>query len=161
MMQGTVDRGTASTLRTNWGLKSELAGKTGTTQNQTDGWFIGMNPNIVVGVWVGGDNPAVRFRSITYGQGGYSAMPVFARFFKKLYSDPTYKYMSSASFRIPQNIYDKLSCEDFREDSADILFDLFKIEDEGITKFIRNIFKRKKNKKKGNENFEEDQNSDQ
>lgn len=160
MMQGTVDRGTASSLRSRYNLRSELAGKTGTTQKQTDGWFIGMNPNLVVGVWVGGDNPAVRFRSITYGQGSYSALPVYAKFFQKLYNDPTYKYLSSASFNIPQNIYNKIQCEDFREDETDLFFDLFKIEDKGINKFIRNVFKRKNNKRRNHENFEEDTNQD-
>jgi penicillin-binding protein 1A len=155
MMKGTVDRGTASTLRTYWNLNSELAGKTGTTQNQTDGWFIGMNPNLVAGVWVGGDHPSVRFRSITYGQGGYSAMPIFARFFKKLYNDPIYKYLKNASFQIPEHIERNLDCEDFREDEGDIFFDIFKVKEEGIGKFIRDIFKRR-NKKRTNEDEDQD-----
>ncbi len=146
MMQGTVDRGTAKTLRTYYGLDTELAGKTGTTQNQTDGWFIGMNPNMVVGVWVGGDNPVVRFRSITYGQGGYAALPIFGKFFSKMYKHPTYKYLKGASFNIPEFTYSQLDCDDYREEEGDILFELFKVQDEGIGKFIKSIFKRKKRK---------------
>ena len=151
MMQGTVDHGTAKTLRSYYGLDTELAGKTGTTQNQTDGWFIGMNPNMVVGVWVGGDNPTVRFRTITYGQGGYAALPIYGKFFKKMYKHPTYKYLKGASFNIPEFTYSQLECEDFREEDGDILFELFKVQDEGIGKFIKNIFNRKKRKNKKHE----------
>ena len=148
MMQGTVNRGTATSLRTVYGLRNELAGKTGTTQNQTDGWFIGMNPNIVAGVWVGGDNPAVRFRTITYGQGGYSAMPIYARFMKKLYKDPLYKYLYNASFNIPEEIYSELDCEDFTEEAPEEFIDIEKLKEKGVGELIRNIFGRKKRKDK-------------
>lgn len=148
MMQGTVDRGTATSLRSVYNLQNELAGKTGTTQNHTDGWFIGMNPNLVVGVWVGGDNPVVRFRSLTYGQGGYTALPIYAKFFQKLYNDPLYRYLKSASFGIPENVYSDLDCDDYSEDGKEEIFNIFKNNDNGINELIKNIFGRKKKKKR-------------
>ncbi len=69
MMKSVVDHGTASSLRTVYGFDNEIAGKTGTTQNNTDGWFIGFTPVLITGVWVGGDHPKVRFRYGGYGQG--------------------------------------------------------------------------------------------
>jgi penicillin-binding protein 1A len=83
MLQSAVDRGTAAKLRYEYGLKGELAGKTGTTQNQSDGWFIGMTPEIVVGIWVGASNPEVHFKSMKTGQGSSSALPIFGLFIQK------------------------------------------------------------------------------
>ena len=80
MMKAVVDSGTARNLRTAYKLDMQLAGKTGTTQNGADGWFIGMTPGIVAGAWVGCDNPSIRFRSGYYGQGAYLALPIFGRF---------------------------------------------------------------------------------
>lgn len=149
MMQGTVDRGTASSLRTVYGLDNEIAGKTGTTQNQTDGWFVGLNPNMVMGVWVGGDNPVVRFPNITYGQGAVAALPVFAGFSQKLYNDPLYRYMKNASFGISQAVYDEFDCEDYSEDEIRNTIEIFNLKDTGVGEFIRRIFSR--NRKKQNE----------
>lgn len=150
MMQGTVDRGTAKSLRTTYGFTSEFAGKTGTTQNHSDGWFIGMSPTIVVGAWVGGDSPVVRFRNLTYGQGGYTALPIYAKFFSKLYRDPVYKYLKAASFNIPQKVQEELDCEDFSDKGEGIVFDISKIKETGVGEFIKGIFGRKKRNKKRN-----------
>jgi len=68
-----------------------MAGKTGTTQNHSDGWFVGLTPDLITAIWVGGDNPVIRFRSITYGQGAYMALPIYARYMKALYQDPVFK----------------------------------------------------------------------
>jgi penicillin-binding protein 1A len=155
MMQGTVDRGTAHSLRTVWGLSNELAGKTGTTQNQTDGWFVCITPNLVIGTWVGGDSPVVRFRSLTYGQGGYMALPITARFLKKLYNDQLYRYLKTASFNIPEEVYVNLDCEDFDEDGDEQIIDFSIIKEEGIGEFIKNIFGRKKKRKNNSEELEE------
>jgi len=146
MLKGVVDHGTAGSLRYRWGMYNELAGKTGTTQKNTDGWFIVCNPKMVVGAWVGGDNPIVRFRSMTYGQGGYMALPITARFLQKVYGHPQFSYMLHESFNIPQEIYDKFDCKDYNEDAKDVVIDIFKNKDI-IQNFIRNIFKRKKKKK--------------
>ncbi len=74
--------GTAISLRTRYDIRAPLAGKTGTTNNHADGWFMGFTPELVTGVWVGGDEPSIRFRSFAYGQGARMAMPVFAYYIK-------------------------------------------------------------------------------
>jgi penicillin-binding protein 1A len=143
MLKGVVDRGTAYNLRGFWKLDSQLAGKTGTTQDQADGWFIGMNPNLVMGVWVGGENPVVRFRGMYYGQGSFSAMPIFARFHKKIYADPVYKYMQNTSFKIDNSVYERLNCDDYTESEIETIFEIFKKEN-SVGDFIRRIFGKKK-----------------
>lgn len=148
MMKGVVDHGTASGLRTIWGFEGDFVGKTGTTQNNTDAWFIGMNPKIVAGVWVGGDNPVVRFKTTTYGQGAYSALPVFANFFQKLYSDRKYAYLGNEKFNITDSSGLQLDCNDFEEEGEPRIIELFIKEDENIGDFIKRIFKRKKDKRK-------------
>ena len=99
MLESVVDSGTARKLRYEFGLYNDIAGKTGTTQNQSDGWFIGFNPEIAVGAWVGADNPRVHFRSMRYGQGSSSALPIVGRFMKKLYRDKQYKHIRYARFK--------------------------------------------------------------
>jgi penicillin-binding protein 1A len=144
MMQGVVDRGTANGLRSIWKFDSDFVGKTGTTQNNTDAWFIGMSPKIIAGVWVGGDNPVVRFKTTTYGQGAYSALPIFANFFQKLYNDNKYAYLKSEKFTISDSILAQLNCNDFEEEEEPRIFELFKKEDENIGEFIKRIFNRKR-----------------
>jgi penicillin-binding protein 1A len=97
MMKGVIDgvydeeygkkKGTSMSIRKTYGIKPPLAGKTGTTQNSTDGWFIGMSPDLVAGVWVGAEDRNVSFNSGGYGQGAYMALPIWARFMQKVYKD--------------------------------------------------------------------------
>jgi penicillin-binding protein 1A len=77
MLKSVVNDGTGSNIRSVWGIDSEFAGKTGTTQDQADGWFIGMTPTLVAGAWVGGEDPSVHFRSLGEGAGGHTALPIF------------------------------------------------------------------------------------
>lgn len=148
MMKGVVDRGTAKSLRSIWKFEGDFVGKTGTTQKNTDAWFIGMNPKIITGVWVGGDNPIVRFRNTTYGQGAYSALPVFANFYQKLYTDETYDYLKNQKFSFSDSSVLVMDCNDFEDDGEPRIFNLFKEEDEDIGDFIKRIFGRKKKKRK-------------
>ena len=115
MMKSVVDNGTASSLRTLYGFENEIAGKTGTTQNNTDGWFIGYTPVLITGVWVGGDLPSVRFRYGGYGQGAYAALPVWARYMQRIYRDPLYSNSKSLSFQVPESVREELDCEDYLE----------------------------------------------
>jgi penicillin-binding protein 1A len=87
-----------------------IAGKTGTTQNQSDGWFIGMVPNLVTGVWVGGEDRATHFSSIAYGQGATMALPIWALYMKKLYEDPLLE-VSLDSFPAPERVNIPLDCD--------------------------------------------------
>ena len=98
MMQSVVDSGTARRLRVTYNLTNDIAGKTGTTQSQADGWFIGFTPDLVAGVWVGGESPKVHFRSLRLGQGANTALPVFGKFMQRLYKDPNFSKQRNAKF---------------------------------------------------------------
>jgi penicillin-binding protein 1A len=86
-----------------------IAGKTGTTQNQSDGWFMGMVPNLACGVWVGCEDRSARFKGITYGQGATAALPIWAMFMKKCYKDETL-HVSKSEFERPANLSIKVDC---------------------------------------------------
>lgn len=97
-------------------LKSDVAGKTGTTNDYADGWFIGITPNLVVGTWVGGDDRWVAFRSIDMGQGAYMAKPFFRNFIKRLETDATEIYDPAVRFfRPPGDLGIELDCGKFRK----------------------------------------------
>jgi len=168
LLMGVTERGTARALRTSYGLQGDFGGKTGTTQNHTDGWFIGITPEIVIGVWVGGDNPVVHFNNLRNGQGSRTAMPVFARILQQIKSDGETVSFASGSFDVPDEVYDELGCYDFKEDKS--VFDFLKKKPEyedlpkvksgkskakpkdeeptKVGKFFRRIFGRDDNKKK-------------
>jgi len=90
-----------------------IAGKTGTTQNQSDGWFMGMVPNLVTGVWVGAEDRAVHFSSITYGQGAAMALPIWALYMKSCYDDAELN-VSTEDFEKPDNLSIELDCEKYQ-----------------------------------------------
>lgn len=102
MMRAVVDGGTGGRLRFRYGLKMPLGGKTGTTQNNSDAWFIGYSPQIVAGCWVGGEDRSIHFNSTALGQGASLALPVFGIFMKKVYNDATLGYSNDKGFDIPQ-----------------------------------------------------------
>ena len=91
-------------------FQNPIAGKTGTTQNQSDGWFIGMVPNLVTGIWVGGEDRATHFNSIAYGQGATMALPIWALYMKKIYEDSTLG-VSLDSFPAPKKVGIPLDCD--------------------------------------------------
>ena len=120
-MQGVVDYGTGGRLRSQYGLRFPLAGKTGTTDNQSDGWFVGYSPMLTCGVWVGCEDRSAHFRTITLGQGARTAMPVFGLFMQKCYNDPELPYSKVAAnpehsgydFTIPESyIGDPSGCNE-------------------------------------------------
>ena len=101
MLRAVVDGGTAGRLRFRYGLKGEIGGKTGTTNNNSDAWFMGLTPTLVCGTWVGGDDRDIHFDSMAMGQGATMALPVFAYFMQKVYKDKSLGYNESAVFDIP------------------------------------------------------------
>ncbi len=103
MMEAVVNNGTGRGIRTIYKINGDFAGKTGTTQNNSDGWFIGLTPNLVTGCWVGADDPRVHFRSTTYGQGAYMALPIVGKFFHKTYNDPKFVSLKNSTFPPPDN----------------------------------------------------------
>jgi penicillin-binding protein 1A len=110
LMRGVVDRGTGSRLRSRYNLRNEIAGKTGTTQNNADGWFMGLTPDLVAGCWVGGEERSVHFNSTNEGQGASMALPIWGKFFQKVYADPSLK-VTKNGFIKPVNMGDiELDC---------------------------------------------------
>ena len=93
-----------------------IAGKTGTTQNQSDGWFMGMVPNLVTGVWVGAEDRAAHFPTITYGQGAAMALPIWGLYMKSCYNDTELK-VSTADFESPDNLTIEVDCGNYKDDS--------------------------------------------
>ncbi|MEN8790539.1 MAG: transglycosylase domain-containing protein [Flavobacteriaceae bacterium] len=98
-----------------YGFTNPIAGKTGTTQNQSDGWFMGMVPNLVTGVWVGGEERSVHFRSIVYGQGASMALPIWGLYMKKNYADEDLG-ISQGQFEKPENLSINVDCNKIQED---------------------------------------------
>jgi penicillin-binding protein 1A len=96
-----------------YGFTNPIAGKTGTTQNQSDGWFVGMVPNLVTGVWVGNEDRSAHFRTITNGQGATMALPIWALFMKKCYADQNLR-VSKENFERPKDLSIKVDCAQYR-----------------------------------------------
>ena len=104
LMRGVVQEGTGSRLRGDkYKLNNQIAGKTGTTQHNADGWFIGLTPELAAGCWVGGEDRSIHFNSILEGQGASMALPIWGKFFVKVYADKTIK-LSKADFTKPKNL---------------------------------------------------------
>jgi penicillin-binding protein 1A len=101
MLRNVVDGGTASRLRFKYNLKGQLAGKTGTTNNNSDAWFVGLTPNLVNACWVGGDDRDIHFNSMAMGQGASGALPIFALYMQKVYKDAKLGYSEDAVFDLP------------------------------------------------------------
>lgn len=98
-------------------FKNPIAGKTGTTQNQSDGWFMGMVPNLVTGVWVGAEDRAVHFPGIRYGQGATMALPIWGMYMKDLYADEDLE-ISDGEFPRPENLSIRVNCDETETDSS-------------------------------------------
>jgi penicillin-binding protein 1A len=116
LLQGVVEEGSAARLRSEYGLRMDIAGKTGTSQEHADGWFIGMTPDLVTGVWVGAESPKVRFRTISEGQGSRTALPVWGEFMRRVAQDKEFASLRSSRFApLPTHLQGLLQCESFRE----------------------------------------------
>jgi penicillin-binding protein 1A len=102
MMRDVVDRGTATRMRWMYNIKADMAGKTGTTNSNADGWFMGVLPNLVMGCWVGGDDMDIRFESMAYGQGAAAALPVCGLFLQKVMADESFGVTPNDIFNIPK-----------------------------------------------------------
>jgi penicillin-binding protein 1A len=113
MLRNVVDKGTAHDLRTKYNFKSPIAGKTGTTQEHRDGWFMGYTSKMLAGVWVGADNPAVHFTTMSQGRGAAMAMPVWAGFYQRVLRDPSLRSMLTTPFPFEND----LDCEMHKEDN--------------------------------------------
>jgi penicillin-binding protein 1A len=118
LMRGVVDGGTGSRLRFRFKLTNQIAGKTGTTQHNADGWFMGLTPDLVAGVWVGGEDRSIHFDSMVEGQGASMALPIWAKFFNKIYADK-HLQISKADFEKPRNLDPNLDMDCSKYDNED------------------------------------------
>lgn len=131
LMQTVVHEGTASRLRWKYGVYSDVAGKTGTTQANADGWFMAITPKLAIGTWVGADDPRIRFRNTKLGQGSNTALPIAAYFLKQVNEDPDYKAIAKARFKpLPYELQQELQC------------DLYELDDDLWAEIEKMIFKR-------------------
>lgn len=102
MMQAIIDQGTGRRLRSKYNIKGQIAGKTGTTNENSDGWFMGCVPRLVTACWVGGEERSIHFASMAMGQGASSALPIWAYYMKKIYRDHSLGYKDTEEFDIPK-----------------------------------------------------------
>ena len=121
LMKGVVQSGTGARLRYRFKLMQPMAGKTGTTQNNSDGWFMGITPDLVSGCWVGGEDRAVHFDRTDQGQGASMALPIFAKFMQRVYADKTIKISQGDFERPTQRIEVETDCSKYNQpDSPDV-----------------------------------------
>jgi penicillin-binding protein 1A len=115
LMQGVVEMGTSARLRFKYLLTNQIAGKTGTTNDNSDGWFIGMVPNLVTGVWVGGEERSIRFPTGLYGQGAAMALPIWALYMQRIYKNPSLG-ISKGAFEMPEQMDGiEVDCKNFSQ----------------------------------------------
>ena len=107
MMKAVIDYGTGRRLRYTYHLENPIAGKTGTTNDNSDGWFVGCVPQLVTAVWVGGDERDIHFNSTAIGQGSASALPVWALYMRRVYADRSLGYDQEADFEIPATVVER------------------------------------------------------
>lgn len=117
LLQGVVDGGTGSRLRYKYGIEAQMGAKTGTTNRNSDAWFIGLTPSLVSGCWVGGEDRDIHFDDMTYGQGAAMALPIYAYFMKKVYRNSLLPYSPDELFEIPED-YNACAKDDTDDFSA-------------------------------------------
>lgn len=150
MLKRAVNEGTGAGMRSRFGINNDMAGKTGTTQSNADGWFIAMTPKLVIGSWVGADDPRIRFRSTALGQGASTALPIVATFFQQVNADSEFRQLTQARFSpLPANLERRLSCDPYKTDT-NVLEKIFgKKEKESTRTFGEKEKQNEKKKKKG------------
>ena len=132
LLEGVADSGSGIRLRSSftssgkastgfpYKFTNAIAGKTGTTQNQSDGWFMGIVPNLVTGVWTGGEDRATHFAGITYGQGANMSLPSWAIFMRKCYEDKSLN-VSKEDFEKPENLTIKVDCDEVIDEDKKVI----------------------------------------
>ena len=111
MLQNVMDHGTGVRARFRYGLKAPMGGKTGTSQNHSDGWFVGFTPSLVSGVWVGGEDRSIHFDNMTAGQGANMALPIWSIYMQKVYADEELGYSVEEQFDIPEWFDPEAGCK--------------------------------------------------
>ena len=101
ILLNVVDSGTGASLRSRYNIRAEMGGKTGTTNSNSDTWFMGFTPDLVTGVWVGGEERYIHFNSMAFGQGARAALPIYGLYMQKVYADSKLPYSQDAKFQFP------------------------------------------------------------
>lgn len=140
MLRGVVNDGTAAGLRMKYRIFEDIAGKTGTTQDYTDGWFIGFTPTLLAGVWVGGDLQNIRFQNMAHGQGAATAMPIWAEFITRVYQDDHWKSLRRDTFQLAESLQEQMQCEDYLDKKPRQFRPFQRLKEK---KIFRNLFRRK------------------
>ena len=102
MLRAVINEGTGGRVRARYGITADMGGKTGTTNSNSDGWFMGFTPSLVSGVWVGGEERDIHFDTMTYGQGSSLAFPIWAKYRNKVYKDTSLGYGQDETFDMPE-----------------------------------------------------------
>jgi penicillin-binding protein 1A len=119
LLQGVIKTGSGRRIRVEpYNLMNQIGGKTGTTQNNANGWFMGVTPNLVGGVWSGWEDQSIHFETLSEGQGANMALPIFAIFLKKVYSDPEFGIMEADEFESPGNFNMELDCDKAKRNTS-------------------------------------------
>lgn len=118
LLRGVVLNGSGNRIRRVYNLMNQIGGKTGTTQNHSNGWFMGITPDLVGGVWSGWEDQAIHFETLGEGQGANMALPIFALFLKKVYADPQFGILEANEFERPANFSIELDCEKVKRESS-------------------------------------------
>lgn len=143
MLKSVVNNGTGKRLRNTYHFPNEIAGKTGTTQDNTDGWFVGLLPNLVTVTWVGNDNHNIKFRSTAIGQGANTALPIFAGMLQQMNQDRNFDNITKAHFpKTSSDVLEQMDCPPTKR--IGFFERLFGHKDK-----VEKSFKDKKKKKKG------------
>jgi len=146
MLERVVNEGTGAGMRSRYGVQNDMAGKTGTTQSNADGWFMAITPKLVIGSWVGADDPRIRFRSTSLGQGAATALPIVATFFQQVNADRELTRISRARFApLPADLEQRLACDLYKSDT-NVLEKIFGKKEKDST---RTFGEKEKKKKKG------------
>ena len=119
MLKDVVNEGTGVRMRYKYGVTAPMGGKTGTTNNNSDGWFMAFTPELAAGVWVGGEDRSIHFDRMSVGQGASMALPIYGLFMQKVYADPTLGYSQDIDFEVPEEYQDVCSEGDFEEVSKE------------------------------------------
>jgi penicillin-binding protein 1A len=125
MLRAVINEGSGGRVRRNYGITVDMGGKTGTTNYNADGWFMGFTPSLVSGVWVGGEDMDIHFDTMAEGQGASMALPIWGLYMKKVFADKTLGYEQTETFQIPENFYPCGSKEEEHSTAPQGLDDLF------------------------------------
>ena len=132
ILLNVVDSGTGASLRSRYGIRAQMGGKTGTTNSNSDSWFMGFTPDLVTGVWVGGEERYIHFNSMAFGQGARAALPIYGLYMKKVYGDRRLPYSQDTKFEFPdafspcgdgESPFVHVSDDSVPEDTAEGVFD--------------------------------------